>query len=69
MAGIKVGTVDELELEPDRVRVQMRLNNDAFVGDQSQVDVRMLTVVGGYYVNVTSLGDKPLDSSLFHLSA
>lgn len=62
MAGIKVGTVDELELEPDRVRVQMRLNNDAFVGDQSQVDVRMLTVVGGYYVNVTSLGDKPLDS-------
>ncbi|MGV0794485.1 MlaD family protein [Mycolicibacterium sp. XJ1819] len=60
MAGIKVGTVQDLALEPDRVRVQLRLRDDAFVGDQSQVDVRMLTVVGGYYVNVTSIGDVPL---------
>lgn len=60
MAGIRVGTVDELSLESKRVRVQMRVNDDAFVGDQSQVDVRMLTVVGGYYVNVNSIGDAPL---------
>ncbi|MGV0870642.1 MlaD family protein [Mycolicibacterium sp. XJ879] len=62
MAGIKVGTVDELSLEPDRVRVQLRIDNNAFVGDESQVDVRMLTVVGGYYVNLNSIGDTPLSA-------
>ncbi|ODQ93389.1 MlaD family protein [Mycolicibacterium holsaticum] len=62
MAGIKVGTVDELSLEADRVRVRTRIRNDAFVGDESQVDVRMLTVVGGYYVNINSIGDTPLDA-------
>ncbi|OBF41915.1 mammalian cell entry protein [Mycolicibacterium peregrinum] len=60
MAGIRVGTVDQLSLESDRVRVVARVDDDAFVGDQSQVDVRMLTVVGGYYVNVTSIGEAPL---------
>jgi phospholipid/cholesterol/gamma-HCH transport system substrate-binding protein len=60
MAGIKVGAVDELSLEPDRVQVRLRVKNDAFVGDESQVDVRMLTVVGGYYVNVNSIGDTPM---------
>mgnify|MGYP001202328330 CR=1 FL=1 len=62
MAGIKVGTVTELSLEPEQVLVTARIDDDAFVGDQSQVDVRMLTVVGGYYVNITSMGDTPLGS-------
>lgn len=60
MAGITVGNVAGLSLEPDQVRVTARVNDDAFVGDQSQVDVRMLTVVGGYYVNMVSIGDTPL---------
>lgn len=60
IAGITVGKVESLAIEPDRVRVRAKIENDAFVGDQSQVQVRMLTVVGGYYVNVVSLGDKSL---------
>ncbi|MUL64548.1 mammalian cell entry protein [Mycobacterium sp. CBMA 234] len=56
MAGITVGKVMDLSLEPNQVLVKARVNDDAFVGDQSQVDVRMLTVVGGYYVNVASIG-------------
>lgn len=60
MAGIPVGEVDEVFLEPDRVRVRARLDNAALVGDQSQVQIRMLTVVGGYYVNINSIGDRPL---------
>ena len=60
IAGIPVGKVKDLTLEPDRVRVRARVDGYAFVGDQSQVDVRMLTVVGGYYVNIVSLGDTPL---------
>ncbi|UXA09528.1 MCE family protein [Mycobacterium sp. SMC-2] len=60
IAGITVGKVKDLSIEPSRVKVRASLDQDAFVGDQSQVQVRMLTVVGGYYVNLVSLGDKPL---------
>jgi phospholipid/cholesterol/gamma-HCH transport system substrate-binding protein len=60
IAGIPVGKVEDLTLEADRVRVRARVDGYAFVGDQSQVEVRMLTVVGGYYVNIVPLGDTPL---------
>lgn len=60
IAGISVGKVKDLALESDQVRVRARVDDSAFVGDQSQVQVRMLTVVGGYYVNLVSLGDRPL---------
>nr|WP_196765121.1 MlaD family protein [Mycobacterium avium] len=60
IAGIHVGKVKDLSLESDRVRVRAQVDDNAFVGDQSQVEVRMLTVVGGYYVNIVSLGDAAL---------
>jgi phospholipid/cholesterol/gamma-HCH transport system substrate-binding protein len=60
IAGITVGKVEDLAIEADQVRVRATVDKDAFVGDQSQIQVRMLTVVGGYYVNLASLGDKPL---------
>lgn len=60
VAGIKVGTVTSLTLEPSQVLVKTKVDDHAFVGDQSQVDVRMLTVVGGYYVNIASMGNSPL---------
>jgi phospholipid/cholesterol/gamma-HCH transport system substrate-binding protein len=60
IAGIAVGKVKDLALESNRVRVRARVDGYAFVGDQSQVEVRMLTVVGGYYVDIVSLGDTPL---------
>jgi phospholipid/cholesterol/gamma-HCH transport system substrate-binding protein len=60
IAGITVGKVADLAIEADQVKVRATVDKDAFVGDQSQIQVRMLTVVGGYYVNLVSLGDKPL---------
>jgi virulence factor Mce-like protein len=60
IAGINVGKVKDLALESNQVRVQARVDNDAFVGDRSQVQVRMLTVVGGYYVSISPIGDTPL---------
>jgi phospholipid/cholesterol/gamma-HCH transport system substrate-binding protein len=60
IAGIVVGKVKDLSLEPDQVRVRASVDGSAFVGDQSQIEVRMLTVVGGYYVTINSLGDSPL---------
>ncbi|MCV7221694.1 MlaD family protein [Mycolicibacterium elephantis] len=63
IAGITVGKVKDLAMEPEQVRVRATVDGDAFVGDQSQVQVRMLTVVGGYYVNLISLGDRPLGNN------
>ncbi len=60
IAGIVVGDVTDLSLEANRVKVRASVDRDAFVGDQSQVQVRMLTVVGGYYITIVSLGDRPL---------
>lgn len=68
MAGITVGRVSNLSLESDHVRVDSVLDDGAFVGDQSQVDVRMLTVVGGYYVNIASMGAVSLGSNPIPLS-
>jgi virulence factor Mce-like protein len=60
IAGVEVGKVKELSFEPDQVRVEATVDRSAFVGDQSQVEIRMLTVVGGFYVTIDSLGDTPL---------
>ncbi len=60
IAGVTVGKVKDLSIEQDRVKVRAMVERNAFVGKQSQVEVRMLTVVGGYYVNLISLGDEPL---------
>jgi phospholipid/cholesterol/gamma-HCH transport system substrate-binding protein len=67
MAGIAVGKVEKLSLEPDQVKVTALVDDDAFVGDRSQVDVRMLTVVGGYYVNISSVGETPLGGNVIPL--
>lgn len=60
IAGITVGKIKGVSMEQDQVKVRALVDGDAFVGDQSQVEVRMLTIVGGYYVNLISLGDHPL---------
>ncbi|MET4426868.1 MlaD family protein [Mycolicibacterium sp. 624] len=60
IAGIVVGDVKDLAIEPSQIRVRTSVKRDAFVGDQSQVQVRMLTVVGGYFVTIIPLGDAEL---------
>ncbi|QLL09133.1 MlaD family protein [Mycobacterium vicinigordonae] len=60
IAGIVVGTVEGLSLEANHVRVRASVDKNAFIGDQSQVQVRMLTVIGGYYITVIPLGNVPL---------
>lgn len=60
VAGIPAGTVTGLELEPDRVRMEFTVDRDVFVGDQTTLAVRMLTIVGGYFLAVLPAGSKPL---------
>jgi len=67
IAGIPVGKIEDLHLESSQVKVRARVDDYAFVGDKSQVQVRMLTVVGGYYVNLVPLGDRPLGAGAIPL--
>ncbi|WP_084529383.1 MlaD family protein [Nocardia crassostreae] len=60
IAGISVGEVKSLELKPDRVVMRFTVNSNVFLGDQTSLDVRMLTIVGGHYVSVFPAGAQPL---------
>ncbi|MFE3546861.1 MlaD family protein [Nocardia sp. NPDC059177] len=60
LAGISVGSVTSLELKPDKVIMEFTVNDNVFVGDQTSLDVRMLTVVGGHYVALYPAGTAPL---------
>ncbi|OJF78691.1 mammalian cell entry protein [Nocardia seriolae] len=63
LAGISVGEVKSLELKPDKVVMRFTVKTDVFLGDQTSLDIRMLTIVGGHYVALFPAGSKPLGSA------
>ncbi len=64
VAGIPVGEVRSLTLRSDRVRVEFSVADEVFVGSRTTLAVRMLTVVGGYYLAVMPDGTEPLGSNV-----
>lgn len=60
VAGITVGKVKSLDLQSDRVEMTFSVDDGVFVGDQSTLDIRMLTIVGGHYVALLPGGKTPL---------
>jgi phospholipid/cholesterol/gamma-HCH transport system substrate-binding protein len=60
VAGVPAGTVEAVRLVTDAVRIDLSVDDSIYLGDQTSVDVRMLTAVGGYYVNLSSSGSMPL---------
>ncbi|MGX1810620.1 MlaD family protein [Nocardia sp. NPDC055321] len=64
VAGLPVGEVTSLELEPDHVRVRFTVQDSVFVGRESSMQVRMLTVVGGHYIALTPAGEEPLGENV-----
>ncbi|GAB3207831.1 MlaD family protein [Nocardia tengchongensis] len=68
IAGVSVGKVTGVTLEPTAVRVRADVATNAFVGADSTIEVRMLTAVGGYYVSIVPLGEKPLGDTVIPTS-
>ncbi|MCU1639971.1 MAG: mce8C [Nocardia sp.] len=64
VAGIAVGKVTGLQLRPGRVRMTFTVRKNVFIGDQSTLDIRMLTVVGGHYVALVPAGSNMLGSKV-----
>lgn len=62
VAGVPAGTVEAVRLGAAAVRVDLSVDDGIYLGDQTAVDVRMLTAVGGYYINLSSGGSVPLGS-------
>lgn len=64
LAGVPVGKVTSLTLRPGGVDMTFTVRSEVFVGNQSTLDVRMLTIVGGNYVALTSAGASPLGDAV-----
>ncbi|MEE2058557.1 MlaD family protein [Rhodococcus artemisiae] len=60
VAGIPVGEVTAVTLADDHVRIELEVDSDVFVGSESTLSVRMLTVVGGNYVALIPSGSGTL---------
>lgn len=60
VAGVPVGAVAAVTLDGDHVSVQMAIDDGVFIGADSAASAKMLTVVGGTYVDIVSVGDEPL---------
>lgn len=60
LAGISVGSVKSLRLHPDRVEMTFTVDSSVFVGADTTLDVRMLTIAGGHYVALFPAGSRPL---------
>ncbi|WP_225732383.1 MULTISPECIES: MlaD family protein [unclassified Nocardia] len=63
IAGVPVGTVTSLRLRPDTVRMTFTVDRGVFIGDQTTLQIRLLTIVGGHYVAAFPSGMKPLGST------
>lgn len=60
LAGVPVGSVTGLELTDDDVEMTFTVDGDVFVGAETGLDIRMLTIVGGHYVALMPAGTSPL---------
>jgi phospholipid/cholesterol/gamma-HCH transport system substrate-binding protein len=62
IAGVKVGTVSDVEIEGDHVLVSFRVD-DAWIGDHTTAAIRIKTLLGQKYLALDPQGSKELSSS------
>lgn len=60
IAGVNVGKVTSVSLEGQHVRVDFKVKN-AWIGDQSTADIKIKTLLGSKYIEITPQGTNPLD--------
>lgn len=62
IAGVKVGTVSDVALEGDHVKVSFRVRN-AWIGDQTTAAIKIKTLLGQKYLALDPEGSQPLRGS------
>jgi phospholipid/cholesterol/gamma-HCH transport system substrate-binding protein len=56
VAGVRVGKVDEVELDGDHVRVTLRIEDDAAFGRDTRADIKVKTLLGAMYLSLAPAG-------------
>ncbi|MGI5206531.1 MCE family protein [Spirillospora sp. CA-108201] len=56
IAGVKVGKVTGLELDGDHVKVTFRVDDGVRLGDRTEADIKIKTVLGAHYLALTPRG-------------
>jgi phospholipid/cholesterol/gamma-HCH transport system substrate-binding protein len=59
VAGIKVGTVESIELVKDRVLVTMSIQNDIEVPKDAAAEIKLATLLGTKFVDIEAKGGGP----------
>ena len=59
VAGIKVGTVQDIELVQDRVRVTMEIENGIEIPDDAFAEIKLATILGTKFVDIKGDGGAP----------
>ncbi|WP_124711541.1 MCE family protein [Gordonia insulae] len=60
VAGVKVGEVDGVSLDGNRVDVKFRVTN-TWIGDQTQASIQIKTILGQKYLALNPRGSEPAD--------
>lgn len=68
VAGVTVGKVTAVRLGRNAAQVDLDIDSSVYVGDQSSIEVRMLTAAGGYFIALISNGAKPLGARVIPAS-
>lgn len=67
VAGIQVGTVTGMKLVGDRVRVDMKVQNDVALGADTRATIMVTTILGSRYVALYPGGDGSLPDNTIDL--
>ena len=60
VAGIEVGKVESLRVDGDRIRVGFTVRNGESIGADTSIAVKLLTPVGGRFLQLSPKGERPL---------
>jgi len=60
VAGVNVGKVTAVSLQGQHVKVDFKVKN-AWLGDQTTADIKIKTLLGSKYIELTPQGSQPLD--------
>ena len=61
IAGVRVGKVEEIELEGDHVKVSFNIKTDSQFGDETGASIRVNTLLGAMYLALEPAGSGQLD--------
>ena len=59
VAGIKVGTVSQIELDGDRVLVTMEIDNGIEIPSDAFAEIKLATLLGTKFIDIESKGGEP----------